>query len=486
MPQSSLSHAARRAMARGLGAASVTGSKLRLAYAALVLFTMLLYVRLQDLFPDFFADLQVMKIIGIPAVIIYIFAKLNHDGRLSIWTRELQLLLFIYLLGWVFMPIAVVPDRSYTTLTEDFLKVLIIFIMMINLINRLDRLQLLVQGVVLCGVLLSYGAIRSYLNGEFVKDATRIEGMVGGIFGNPNDLATALDLLIPLAIVLALTRTGLWCIINALSVGVMGVAVLMTYSRGGFLGLATSCGLLIMRLGRQSRAKTAGLVGLAMIILLLAMPSGYGGRLSTIFNNNEDVTGSAQERKLILRQAVNLAIRHPLIGIGMSNFPIYSIRERVAHNSYAEIAAELGWLGFAAYLALIIGAVKSCRRIEEATRPPEEPEPRDAKRPAGRGRDASRPSEIYYWSVGLEATLVAYIVCSFFTSIEYQWYLYYPLAYVVALRRIHATENSEVPLVVEKARGALWKTVKPGTGWKKRLPGRKKASGQAVGRLFAR
>ena len=32
----------------------------------------------------------------------------------------------------------------------------------------------------------------------------RIEGLVGGMFGNPNDLAAALNMLIPLAVTLAL------------------------------------------------------------------------------------------------------------------------------------------------------------------------------------------------------------------------------------------------------------------------------------------
>ena len=46
-------------------------------------------------------------------------------------------------------------------------------------------------------------------------------------------------------------------------------------------------------------------------------------------------------------------------------------------------------------------------------------------------------------SVGLQATLAAYIVCSFFASIQYQWYLYYPVAYGVAMRRIYNFKKME-------------------------------------------
>jgi hypothetical protein len=35
------------------------------------------------------------------------------------------------------------------------------------------------------------------------------------------------------------------------------------------------------------------------------------------------------------------------------------------------------------------------------------------------------------------------MVCSFFASIQYLWYLYYTAAYAVALRQIHAAEETE-------------------------------------------
>jgi hypothetical protein len=56
------------------------------------------------------------------------------------------------------------------------------------------------------------------------------------------------------------------------------------------------------------------------------------------------------------------------------------------------------------------------------------------------------------------------MVCSFFASIQYLWYLYYTAAYAVALRHIHAAEEMESSLSEDQAqaansklaRGALW------------------------------
>jgi hypothetical protein len=47
---------------------------------------------------------------------------------------------------------------------------------------------------------------------------------------------------------------------------------------------------------------------------------------------------------------------------------------------------------------------------------------------------------MYHLSVAFQAAIIGYIVCSSFGSIQYLWYLYYPVAYAVALSRIRAAE----------------------------------------------
>ena len=70
----------------------------------------------------------------------------------------------------------------------------------------------------------------------------------------------------------------------------------------------------------------------------------------------------------------------------------------------------------------------------------------------------------YCLSVGLQATLAAYVVCSFFASLEYQWLLYYPVAFSVALRAMHNCErSSNVHLAGETdAAGAVWPQMRNG------------------------
>ena len=43
----------------------------------------------------------------------------------------------------------------------------------------------------------------------------------------------------------------------------------------------------------------------------------------------------------------------------------------------------------------------------------------------------------HYLSIALQASLVGYMVASFFASVAYLWYIYYLVAYAVCLRRIY-------------------------------------------------
>ena len=407
--------------------AGATRGKHRLAFAGIYLFTLLLYARPNDLIPAL-GNFPLVKLLAIGVMLIYIGSKSAAAAKMSIWTREMTMLLAIAMLGLLMMPFAASPRASLDALTDNFLKTVIIFILMVNLIDTRRRIYSMWKLVVVCGVWLGIAAIRSYAKGEFTAQGLRIEGLVGGMFGNPNDLATALDLVLPFAILLTISSRGLARLFYLGCAAVLTIGVLVTLSRGGFLGLIMSSGVLLWKLGRGSRLKTA--LGAALIcgILFAVMPGGYGGRIATILNNDQDQTGSAQMRRELMERAAQVAISHPIIGVGMGNFFIYSIHDKAAHNAYLEIAAELGVFGLLAYLIVILSPLRSLYRIEKQTL----------------ARLTKSEKELYWLSVSIQASLIAYMVCSFFSSIQYLWYLYYTAAYAVALRQIHYAERAEV------------------------------------------
>jgi putative inorganic carbon (hco3(-)) transporter len=399
-------------------------------FAGLWLFTLLLYMRPNDTFPEVFGTFPLAKIVAISTMLAYALYKLSRAEPLTSWPLELKLVLLIAALGVLFIPFAAQPGDSMDLLTDAFFKVICIFVLLINLVDTPARLRALFKLVVVTGSLIGLSAIRSYLAGEFSVDGVRVAGMVRGIFGNPNDLATALNLLLPLAALLGLTSRGLARWFYFACAGVLALGVVATFSRAGFLGLLACTGVLLWKAGRHQRAWTVlGALVLAGVFLLV-VPNGYGDRVGTIFGAAEDKTGSADERRELLKRAAWVALHHPVIGVGMGNFHIYSIREKVAHNAYLEIAAELGLLGLLAYLGLLWSPFRTLWRIE-----------READGLALADLKEGQRARLLL-SQALQASFVAYLVCSFFASIQYQWFLYYLVAYVVALRRMHAVEET--------------------------------------------
>jgi putative inorganic carbon (HCO3(-)) transporter len=479
------------------GAGDVLTEKHQLAFLATFLFSLLLYLRPHEVYPGIFGVIPLAKIVSLVAIAAYFLSKLRAGDAISIWPIELKMILFLVFLALIFVPFAANPGASIETLNDPFLKVVVIFFLMINLLDSRKRLRLLMMGVVLCGIPLGLHAIKSYLSGEFALRGMRIAGMGQGLFGNPNDLAICLNMLLPLAVVLGMTSRGIRRLIFLGGALVMFAGIIFTYSRGGFLGIIATFLFMLWKLSKRKRIRTMVLVVVSVAALLPVLPGSYSQRILTIFESDSDSTGSSHARKELLIQTVTLAMKRPIIGVGMGNLPIYSNHGMVAHNSYAEIAAELGIFGLLAYLIVILAPFRSLARLEKEVKARADEresithKPRAGILKIGRGdasqrdagdQEAENARELFYLIVGVRAALVAYMVISFFGSIQYLWYLYYPVAYAISLGIIHAREvagesvepvRNGLLMQTGSERRGLWNTgLKRGAYWLKSASGR--------------
>jgi O-antigen ligase len=186
-----------------------------------------------------------------------------------------------------------------------------------------------------------------------------------------------------------------------------------TFSRGGFLGFVSVIGFLVWKFAPRNRI-VFGVVGLTVVMAAIAVAPGYRSRIS---NMND---ASAVARTDDLKRSMLVAVKHPIFGVGMDNYIIYSNVNKTTHNAYTQVAAEMGIVALFVYIAFLITPFRRLRQIEQAT------------------STAKTKPPIYYLAIGLQASLVAYIVVSFFASVAYLWYAYYLVAYCVCIRRIHA------------------------------------------------
>src|SRR5260370_38030882 len=112
----------------------------------------------------------------------------------------------------------------------------------------------------------------------------RASGRGTGIFGNTNDMALHLVTILPISVALLFGSkgSGRRVFYGACST-LMIAAIVLSYSRGAFLGLVVVFIFFTVKFGGRHRVEILlGVLGVAVVVFLLA-PSGYAGRLLSIF-----------------------------------------------------------------------------------------------------------------------------------------------------------------------------------------------------------
>ena len=174
-----------------------------------------------------------------------------------------------------------------------------------------------------------------------------------GIFSDPNDLSTILVVAIIACLFFFDTsnkvRRGLWLVPPVLFL----YALKLTYSRGGLINLIVS--LLILSGVRLGGKKTMGVCVLLLPIMIVL----FGGRQTRIDPTNKEDT--SQARIQLWSEGLNMFQEAPIFGVGMNQ---YADRAGlVAHNSYVNSYAELGFIGGTLFAGAFYAAFTGLRRL---------------------------------------------------------------------------------------------------------------------------
>lgn len=405
-----------------------------LTYVALFLFTVILYARPAEFYPSPLTN-SLALIAGIITLAIFFPTQLTVEGTLTARPREVNLVLLFCLTGLLSIPLAISPDQAWATFSDTFIRCVVIFIVLVNAVRTELRLRWLLYLAIIVSCWLSLGAINDYRLGLLTTEGYRVSGVGKGIFGNSNDMAMHLLTIMPIAIAMAFATRGIVRkIIFFVSAALMMTAIVFTYSRGAFLGSLFVFGFLAWKFGRQHRLAVF-ILGIIVLVLFLALaPSNYSLRILSIFDSDLDPLGSADARRGELLRSIQVAVRHPLLGIGMGNYASeVSQRGLVTHNAYTQVAAEMGMFALALYVMFVAAPLRKLGQIARET------------------LQARRDSRYYYLAVGLQASLLGYMIATFFLSVAYLWYAYYLVAYAVCLRRLYESETGKM-VVLDKQR----------------------------------
>lgn len=396
-----------------------------ISYVGLFLFTVVLYFRPYELFSALSSLDKLAYWLAIATMIIFIPSQLVLEGNLTATPRPVKLVLFITFAGLLSMVTAINRQEAWDEFNDVFIKAVLMFIVMINVVRTDRRLRLLLYVTLGVTFLLSFNALSDYRTGNFSVEGYRIKGLLGGMFGNPNDLALHFVTMTPLAItMIVIVRNWLVKIVFLITTILIVAGNVVTYSRGGFLGLLVVSLVLAWKLGRRHRVMLAIVAPIVLAAFIALAPGNYGRRLASIFIPGLDTMGSASSRQEILNRSIIVSLRNPISGIGMGNFHTVSLHETVTHNAFTQISAEMGLAALIAYMMFLTGPILRLRRIERNT--------------------FERPEErrYYYLAVGLQASLIGYMVSAFFAAVAYQWYAYYLVAFGVCLYRMYDSDHA--------------------------------------------
>lgn len=390
------------------------------AYGGLILFTILLYLRPNELLP--IGTFPIVRIITIGTLVAFFVERFGQPGPVSIMPTPFKYLLAVAGLAILSIPFGLDPASSVSGFIDQFLKTLLVFLLTINVVTSFRRLRLLMEVTVVCAAVVGLATVFQYAQGANLVEDFRAAGALGGIFGNPNDLALAMNVLVPIAVGLGLSRPGpLFKLLYFVCAAVLVLTTVVTQSRAGFLTIVIAGGFFLVKLGRRYPAAWA--VGtLAAIAVVASSP----GRVFTMFDGsggNSTAAESASARWDLVTRSLEVAGANPirwLFGVGIENFHIVSIKEKVNHNAYLQVFNEIGlpaMIFYILFLASVIGITAGIAR---------------------RYRKVRGYRQVWVTAVAIQTSLVAYAIGSFFASVAFHWYLYYPAAFAVCLQQLLA------------------------------------------------
>lgn len=308
------------------------------------------------------------------------------------------------------------PNVAFDELPVMFSWVLVYFLIT-SIVTTQVRFLLFTGVFLLFHLKMAQHGVRSWAADGF---RFRNWGATGapGWFSNSGEFGIAMVIFLALsaAFVLSLSwHWSRWKQLAGLMLPVLGfVCTLASSSRGAMLGAAFAALFLALRTQYKFRA-IGGLVVLGLLAFLL-LPA---EQISRFRSAGDDET--SRTRITYWKDGIEITKDHPILGVGYKNWlPFYhrhyNPRGQVPHNIFIECSAELGLLGLAAFMALIVATFI----INSDTRT------------LAKGIPPSRRF-LVGMSLGLDCSLVGYLVAGFFVTVLYYPFFWINLAMSVAL-----------------------------------------------------
>ena len=315
------------------------------------------------------------KVAAIPTILLLLFGR-RSDVQFRLGRTGL-LLLGLAVISLASESVSPMADQSAGwELCEKYLKVLALG--MAVLWTMTDRLR--VHGLLMAVCLgVGFDAV-----GEGIKSI--VSGSAHKVLGSPsmgdnNQVALDVLMIVPILQYLGGSARSSGLRAACLITGGLGVVtVIATYSRGGALGLA----IVAVASALASRRRGIGLLVVALCVVLAAqlVGSDWIARMNTVKDASDD--SSFMGRVIAWKVSAALALARPFtgggfhaiqhadiwasqagnfLGLGFVPTPAQGAVPRAAHSIYFEVLGDLGFVGFAFFVLLLVIAWRDASAI---------------------------------------------------------------------------------------------------------------------------
>lgn len=341
---------------------------------------------------EFFSLYKLLGLFTITATVVHVLK--GADGLRSQRTGQHKwLFAFIFFTGcsviW-----SIEPALSIQAVRR-LVSLVIFYFLVIRLVDTRDKLRVLFLVLLVSSIIAACFAIYAYSQGAAVFDTqtdVMVDGQLraSGLSLDANFFAATILTALPICLLMAPCERhpGARALLVTGAIALI-LGTIYSFSRGGALTLGVvlvlSFAVYLTRLeGRGLLGALGGGVVLLLVALVL-MPQNYTSRIQSLgsISGDESLRG-----RMLYVEYGSEAVRESPLGVGAGSFPVafrqssynqmYTYYDtdqgeksqgRSAHNMYLEIAVEMGLLGGALFLGLVIFAfyenVRTGRHIRE-------------------------------------------------------------------------------------------------------------------------
>lgn len=394
-------------------------------------FVVFSFFRIHEVFP-FLEPLKLPLLLALAAIFVIFLRATISKNLHPYWCPQFTFLFLFFILVTLAIPFAsnvAVAVKSWSgTYSKIILMTFIIAWMMRKEIHFITASRVFI----FAGACVGLVALYNKFNNIGLVEGTRVTigRNIGSLLGDPNDLA--LVLLYPMAFAIATflekSLSRFERLFSFTTFCILLYAILATQSRGGLLGFLAVVSLFAYN---RVRSKVLLFSGGAISVMILFIVAGISER-SSGGAAEEGIDESAMGRLYAWEAAWNMALDHPILGVGISNFyynyfyysPHWDGLNHAVHSTWFGVLAESGFVGLILFVSLIVSTLLMSLKMLKTV------------------NDKQHTPGIRVALNSAPAGIIGFIVSGTFLTQGFIWAIYLQVALVIALNRYLVSNNN--------------------------------------------